>query len=584
MKTFKDRNNAKGAVAPMVAIMLVLIVVCVALVVDLGHIHNVKVQLQRAVDAAALAGVVELPDEDAAVDTAVAVAASNSVDQEGVVIDPDDDVELGTWNKEIVVGETAVDRFDQTGTPPTAVKVTASRIVDHIFFFFLPSTTVTADAIAVFHYEEETIPIALVSCIPTGGTSLNIASPGLSVCDITTYRFHSDTDDTAAWTSLTFNPASTPQIQQFLTEEGRDLFNEVVYGTNSSPEHEGIENTDVVNNRIFPVEDVPGYDNSPWCSGNNGTSIVCGLGDDISIDTDTIENIQEVDPTKLVDPSGAQVDPLKYEPLPRWYHFSTPNTFDYLEDAFTRLWTQDGNLVAPLATQAYLQALYETPDGVTDSPYGSPGAPDYRFKKFIELQGGTYNPNFNEVLKYAGYPPVWVNNGTIPPALQTFLDRIVNDDGSNTFKSGNSKDNEPFNEGNQAKSGGVGYTVKLTIPVIFAGACDDWKALSTGPPKSDIKLYYIGTADFLVTRAWKNPNCFEQAPAPSPAGPVQITNISHADGTCTPSNDYYDPSLGALAFQCTGGKAPNAALEGLIRPPTRGEEAVAGIKKIYLVE
>jgi hypothetical protein len=584
MKSYGYLNNAKGAVAPLVAIMLVVIIVCVAVVVDLGHIHNVKIQLQRAVDAAALTGARALPDEAAAVNAAVAVALANNVDQEGVVVDPVN-VVFGLWDKESL-GESADDRFDDelgAGEVPNAVKVTATRNVDHIFFFFVDSTTVTADAIAVYKFVEETIPIALVSCIPTGGASLNIASPGLSVCDITTYEFNSDNEDTAAWTSLTFSPASNPLIQQFLTEEGRTLFNEVVYGTNNNS-HDGIENTDVyTGTRILPVPDVGTYA-SGGCLSNAGTSISCGLGEDISLDPESIDDIRKVDPTKLEDPAAAEADPLAYEPLPRWYHFDEPSgSYHYLKDAFTRIWTQDGHLVADSA--AALQSKLADLFFEVVQPYG---VADHRFKSFIECQGACSNPSnrysynykplFNEVLRYTGYPPVWVNNGAIPPSLATFLDRIVNDD--DTFKSSVSTDNEPFESGNESNSGGRGHTVELTLPVIFAGDCEEWKALATGPPTNSLNLYYVGTANFLLTRAWKNPDCFEHA-----NNLLTVTNWTHNDGACDPS-DFEPPLAAGDSFQCVGGPGsnPSAALEGMIRPPTRGDEATAGIRRIYLVE
>ena len=57
------RNGEQGAVAPLVGILMVVFILCVALVVDLGHLHNVKVQLQRAADAGALAAALSLlPD------------------------------------------------------------------------------------------------------------------------------------------------------------------------------------------------------------------------------------------------------------------------------------------------------------------------------------------------------------------------------------------------------------------------------------------------------------------------------------------------------------------------------------------
>ena len=51
--------------------------------------------------------------------------------------------------------------------------------------------------------------------------------------------------------------------------------------------------------------------------------------------------------------------------------------------------------------------------------------------------------------------------------------------------------------------------------------------------------------------------------------------------------DDYDPALTAgLSFQCGGGHTPNAAIEGVLRPPTRGGELAeaGGLIRVYLVE
>lgn len=611
-------HNQKGAVAPLVAIMLVLIVVCVALVVDLGHIHNVKVELQRAVDAAALAGAGQLGGSigagQAAIDVAVATAAANRVDQDPVSIDPAaianpnfngfaiKMVQPINWNKNIidpVSGTTLstaarITPLTNTAEYDTAngLWVTAKMDVEHIFFFFTDNTPVTADAIAVNIFEEPTIPIALVSCIPTGGKSINISSPGLSICDITTYEFHADTDDSAAWTSLTFNPASQTNINKFLDVDGPKLFNQVVYGDNGTAQ-QGIENTTVSTaNRILPdVPDFPAYsDVTRGCVDNDGLTINCGLGADLSLDPTDPELIRQADPSKV--PAAALTDPLAYNPLPRWYHFDDDDTTtNVYTDAFTRLLTQNGTLVqgddSITDYQIRLQRLYAGDD---DSPYG--GAGDYRFKasgtkeKFITKTNvsGTdvYKPNFNEVLRYAGYPPVWVNNGTIPPALTQFLDGLVNPAGkgkdSIEFKTEVSNDFEPFDAGNAGSSGGSGESVRLTMPVIFAGACDDWKALSVGPVKSDIKLYYVGTANFLLTRAWKSSDCFDEGTRAITIDPI------FSCPNPPPAAKIFDPTISGNNIRCGSGKTPNAAIEGMMRVPTKGDITEAGIRKIYLVE
>lgn len=59
-------KNEKGAIAPLVALMLVAIVGFTGLVVDGGMLYETRRQLQNGVDAAALAGAWELPEDTAA--------------------------------------------------------------------------------------------------------------------------------------------------------------------------------------------------------------------------------------------------------------------------------------------------------------------------------------------------------------------------------------------------------------------------------------------------------------------------------------------------------------------------------------
>ncbi|MCK4536854.1 MAG: hypothetical protein KAT93_07565, partial [Desulfuromonadales bacterium] len=148
----------KGAVAPLIAVLLFVIVICVALVVDLGHVHNVKVELQRAVDAASLAGAHHLPDQGRVETVAIAAAAANktTVTSENIV--------LGQWDRYNLTAS-AVDRFTATTTNPDAVYVRALQDVEHIFFIFVDATTVTADAIAVAVPLTPVLPLAIVSCI-----------------------------------------------------------------------------------------------------------------------------------------------------------------------------------------------------------------------------------------------------------------------------------------------------------------------------------------------------------------------------------------------------------------------------------
>ncbi|MDT8335285.1 MAG: pilus assembly protein TadG-related protein, partial [Desulfurivibrionaceae bacterium] len=194
MKTIIS-GREQGAVAPLVAILMVVFILCIALVVDLGHLHNVKVQLQRAVDAAALAGAQQL-DGSAGQDArasavALATADANRIDSDSgwVAGAYEFRSDMGHWNPDI----TAAGRFDQTSVDPdtgNAIKVTAELQVDNIFFFLTDNSTVSADAIAVSTFEEQTLPITVVSCIPSGGEDFpGVLSPGDTVNDIALYTF-----------------------------------------------------------------------------------------------------------------------------------------------------------------------------------------------------------------------------------------------------------------------------------------------------------------------------------------------------------------------------------------------------------
>jgi hypothetical protein len=62
MKTLLRRNNENGQVFVFLAVMLVVLLGCAALVIDVGRAYVAKRHLQASADAAATAGALELPD------------------------------------------------------------------------------------------------------------------------------------------------------------------------------------------------------------------------------------------------------------------------------------------------------------------------------------------------------------------------------------------------------------------------------------------------------------------------------------------------------------------------------------------
>lgn len=584
--------------APLVAIMLVVIIVSVAVVVDLGHIHNVKVQLQRAVDAAALAGANQLNGSAGAVqaakDAAVAVAAANRVDQESVIIvaddlvDPDDPdlhyVQLGTWDAE-ALGSPASVRFVPTEDSPNAVKVTATRSVDHVFFFFSPATDVRADAIAVAKPDVPILPLAIVTCIPAEEMLEKPGSlPDMSVCGITAYKFDNDQEDTAAWTSLSFSANANDIAEYMETDEGREKFNNVIFGKNL-PTSEGIENE--------PVDDAASLYSSTYGGCPDifpyDYNINCGLGQIAGKELATPEEFTDPSPPPLTqDVNGAYQPNLPFDPLtaygingalPRWYNLNDEDGFQS-DDHFTRVWTQDGILLRGSGETLtdYVSRL-ESYANCTDvspsacNPYG-----DDRFKienfivepqgqfrqNLIEALNGfdpDYWPDFRKVPKHAGYPKVGIINGNATTVIQAFVDNEYVTDGSNLRCS----DNEPFPEGQT--------TLRVNAPVIFAGSCEDWSAISNPSPEHGFT--YIGLSKLLLTRVWTNQldyDCGDDF--------VQLNGE-----TC---EDPFIPGLSNDAFRLPGNPsaAPSLkAIEGLTLVPVADDEEDQGsILKVYLVE
>jgi hypothetical protein len=110
MKNFTRFLKAReGAVAPVTAICIVLILIAVAVVVDLGHLYVVRAELQNAADAGANAGAQALfnlsgaPELvpvavvcDQAHARAVQTVTANKADGQPLAI-PDADVQVGIW-------------------------------------------------------------------------------------------------------------------------------------------------------------------------------------------------------------------------------------------------------------------------------------------------------------------------------------------------------------------------------------------------------------------------------------------------------------------------------------------------------
>jgi Flp pilus assembly protein TadG len=74
------RSRERGQVLPIVALLLVVLLALTGMAIDAGRMYVARAELVRALDSAALAGVIELPDVDAAEDRASAYMAENQPD------------------------------------------------------------------------------------------------------------------------------------------------------------------------------------------------------------------------------------------------------------------------------------------------------------------------------------------------------------------------------------------------------------------------------------------------------------------------------------------------------------------------
>jgi hypothetical protein len=516
------KQNQRGAVAPLIAILLIVIVVSVAFVVDLGHIHNVKTELQRAVDAAALAGAQQLPEVDPAILVARATAAANLVDQQQVSSDTEDlTVVVGRWDS-LTLTATASQRFTPTNDRPDAVYVRAIRQVDHVFFFFVGTTDVIADAIAYSSPEVPVLPLTIISCIPPTGPEAG----SLSVCGIRTYSFASG-NNSAGWTSLTWGGAGGSSVQEILSFV-------------SDPE--AVRNfNDTAGLLLSQQVDRP-------CEGNFQKNIICGM------------NVTDETFTYIAQGVG---NPLtRYDRLPRYI---TTNANE--QQAFRDIVSLDGLLTqgtneSASAYQTRLAALSSHVD------YG----------KFVSYDNTKkiYVADFNKVLDAIGYPPVSSTTGSMTSVMDAVLDNVTT--AAKTKKIGQflanyTRENFPFDAEGSATSGGQGQTLLVSIPVIFAGSCANFdpKSLDTNKAQvqEDQELHFIGLASLLITRMFKGNDCYETV------SPVTLTGAPACGG------GWPDSRLLSNAFACPVTNPP-LAFEGLIRPPEYDEEG--SLRTIVLVE
>jgi len=93
-------KEEKGQSIVILAFAVVVLLVFVGLTIDVGRLYGTRIQLSRAVDAAALAGVMELPDDEAAYQRAAQFMGTNGIDpdQANMAIDSGEGAAIGQSN------------------------------------------------------------------------------------------------------------------------------------------------------------------------------------------------------------------------------------------------------------------------------------------------------------------------------------------------------------------------------------------------------------------------------------------------------------------------------------------------------
>src|SRR5688572_25237607 len=114
-------RHESGSAAILVAPMMLVVVGAAALGVDTMNAFTMQEHLRTAAQAAATAAVFELPDENAARETALRLGAKNIPEMAGGTVIADDEVEFGHWHADTRIFEPSPDTESVN-----AIRVTAS--------------------------------------------------------------------------------------------------------------------------------------------------------------------------------------------------------------------------------------------------------------------------------------------------------------------------------------------------------------------------------------------------------------------------------------------------------------------------
>jgi len=134
------RNDERGLVTHFALTILILLILFAGLSVDSSNAWRVRSIMQTAADAAAQGGIMDLPDETTALETALALAGDNLDPISSGFAVTSSDIEFGSW-------DTSARSFTSGGSPTNAMRVTATRSSENnhpVQTFFLRLVALTS--------------------------------------------------------------------------------------------------------------------------------------------------------------------------------------------------------------------------------------------------------------------------------------------------------------------------------------------------------------------------------------------------------------------------------------------------------
>ena len=154
------RRRHRAVTIILVAVTLPVLFGMASLTIDVGHMYGVRANLQHTADAAALAGVLQLPSVSEARNVATEMARANYPSHGNVLADRD--IHPGNWNP-------ATGAFTSGGEPINAVRVVTRRSQENgnpVSFFFagvfgLHETDISAAATAYFGTPSGSAPVGV---------------------------------------------------------------------------------------------------------------------------------------------------------------------------------------------------------------------------------------------------------------------------------------------------------------------------------------------------------------------------------------------------------------------------------------